>query len=65
MPELIKYFGENWQNTDATKMSRIFNISIIDVYNILSNVAGWEWVADFSDDNIPLHLDDNTLTGRY
>ena len=63
MPELIKYFENNWQETTATEMSKLFNISIIDVYNILSNDAGWEWTADFSDDNMPLPLDDNTRTG--
>ena len=61
MPELIKYFEENWQETTATEMSKIFNISIMDIYNILS---GWAWVADFADDNMPLPLDDNTPHGE-
>tara|TARA_R110002095_G_scaffold206826_1_gene191184 strand:- start:126 stop:380 length:255 start_codon:yes stop_codon:yes gene_type:complete len=64
MPELIKYFEENWQETTATEMSKIFNISIMDIYNILSNEAGWAWVADFADDNMPLPLDDNTPHGE-
>lgn len=63
MSELIKYFEENWEETTATEMSKIFNISIMDVYNIISNEAGWAWVADFADYNMPLPLDDNTRTG--
>ena len=57
-------FCQCGQSHNAINTWLILNISIMDIYNILSNEAGWAWVADFADDNMPLPLDDNTPHGE-